>query len=49
MCLRLMLTLKGIISAQSAGIGNVTGGATYQYDMVKSVADLWHREENHMA
>ena len=32
------LTLKGIISAQSAGIGNVTGGATYQYDMVKSVA-----------
>ncbi|MFR8332222.1 MAG: Ig domain-containing protein [Oscillospiraceae bacterium] len=32
------LTLKGIVSAQSAGIGNVTGGATYQYDMVKSVA-----------
>ena len=30
------LSLEGIISAQSAGIGSVTGAATYKYDMVKS-------------
>ena len=31
------LSLEGIVSAQSSGIGSVTGVATYKYDMVKSV------------
>ncbi len=32
------LSLEGVVTAQTSGIGSVTGVATYKYDMVKSQA-----------
>ena len=34
------LVIEGIISAQNAGVGNVTGASTYQFEMVEGVSSF---------
>ena len=34
------LTIEGVVSAQSAGIGNTTGTSTYKFEMVEGIAEF---------